>query len=786
MRRTGKSSHRKSFFGFALACGLLAACGSSSGSDTGEADALQPTDVWVDPGLETGVDTPWEPGGSETIIEVLPDGTGDPGSTPVPGVDPALFTFCHEMDPAAPGETVVLKHHNGDLKYHVSSQEPGDKEAKQFRPLHPFRVQRVNLHFMGTPGAGQIRIVGDYGGSRPDETIDLVPPRDILVADTTQPYVLDLTGYALVVEPPGKFWVVYYHGDGGMFLVLDTGEDPGDDSHSMYWNAKQIAQWEQEGQAFKWGGFQGNDYGVEVEGEYFCQVTDRVFADRTADLPAFVDRKPGRLLIGDVDGDGWDDVLGVRGGQPLDEDSGKLETGGQFLLRNQGAFGFEDISENSGLTGTGITQGQFADVDNDGDVDAFGGAYVNLSDLSTDNGRRSSIFLNDGTGRFTEVPDNGVGYEGPVAAAALLDYDGDGYLDLYEGAWLLKYPQPASAPDKLFKGAGDGTFTETTSEAGIPTQPFQSNPCYGVMPADYNGDGRPDIYVANYGYAANALWRNDGDGTFTNMAKAAGVNYVAVDEMDGSGGNGFGGDWGDIDNDGDLDLFVASIAHPRYQPWSDRSVLYENGGGQEPTFAIITDKAGILYDEGDIDGTFVDFDNDGRLDLFTCPVYPHHYARLYRQNAEGTFNEVTYFAGISVHECQSDTWSDLDHDGDLDLLAVSRRSGGIPYVYENLVGQDNRFVAFQLEGTPSNRSAIGAWIKVTAGGVTQLREVKAGRSHNGMGSTLIQHFGLGGVIAVDTVEVRWPSGNVQTFGQLEADRFYRIREDDDNILVLDW
>ncbi|NOZ02780.1 MAG: CRTAC1 family protein [Deltaproteobacteria bacterium] len=727
----------------------------------------------VDPGGETGSDQGTDYG-------------GDDAQPTKPGVDPAMFTFCHDMDPAAPGEAVSIGYHNGDLKYHVSSQEPGDKEAVQFRPLHPFRVESVTLHFMGTPGAGKVRIVGDYGGSRPDEETDLVPPKDILVADISQPYVLDLSGEGLVVEPPTRFWVVYYHVDGGMFLALDTGDDPGDDSHSMYWNAKQIEQWKKEGQAFKWGGFDGNDYGVEVQGEYICKVEEKVFADRTSELPAFAGRKPGRMVIGDVDGDGWDDVLGVRGGQPLDDETGKLATGGQFLLRNNGAFHFEDISDGCGLVGTGITQAQFADIDDDGDVDAFGGAYVNLSDMDKDNGKRSSVFLNDGTGVFTEVAENGVGYEAPVAAAALFDYDGDGFLDLYLGAWLLKYPQPGASPDKLFKGVGDGTFKDVTAEAGIPTEPFKASPCYGVMPGDYNGDGLPDIYVANYGYAANALWSNNGDGTFTNRAKAAGVNYVVVDQMDGSGGNGFGGDWGDIDNDGDLDLFVANIAHPRYQPWSDRSVLYRNLGGDEPKFDVITGEAGIIYDEGDIDGTFVDFDNDGRLDLFTCPVYPHHYARLYRQKKDGTFAEITYFTGISVHECQSNTWSDLDHDGDLDLLAVSRREGGIPYVYENLVGQDNHFVAFRLEGKPSNRSAIGAWVMVTTGETTQMREVKAGRSHNGMGSTLVQHFGLGAADHVSGVQVRWPSGNVQAFGALAADRFYGLSEGDESPQELDW
>jgi len=150
----------------------LAACSSSSGSDgNGVDDVIAPVDA---PGENF----------AETVQETTPADipADDPGPPPFSGVVPAIFTFCHEMDPTAPGDAVTLKHHNGDLKYHVSSQEPGDKEAKQFMPLHPFRVDRVRLHFMGTPGAGAIRVVGDYGGSRPDETVDLVPPRDILLA----------------------------------------------------------------------------------------------------------------------------------------------------------------------------------------------------------------------------------------------------------------------------------------------------------------------------------------------------------------------------------------------------------------------------------------------------------------------------------------------------------------------------------------------------------------------------------------------------------------------------
>jgi hypothetical protein len=253
------------------------------------------------------------------------------------------------------------------------------------------------------------------------------------------------------------------------------------------------------------------------------------------------------------------------------------------------------------------------------------------------------------------------------------------------------------------------------------------------------------------------------------------VNGLSKDLI-GQGGNTFGGDVGDVDNDGDLDVFLAEIAHPRYQPSSDISSLQMNEGGPQWTFKDVRAQVGIAFDEGDIDGTFVDVDNDGRLDLFTCPVYPHHYARLYRQSSAGYFVDATYMAGISVHECQSNTWSDLDGDGDLDLLTVSRRAGGLPYIYENLMGQGHHWVAFQLVGTESNRSALGSRVLVTSGGTTQLREVRAGKGHNGMGSTLLQHFGLGLNGAVEQVAIRWTNGAVQTLGPLAPDRVYRVTE----------
>lgn len=716
---------------------------------------------------------------TETVGQDAQDAASD-ALSPKPGVDPSIFTLCFDQDPIATSEPAQLRYHNGKPVYHVSIAEhpmqAGDKEAIQFRPLHAFRLKRLLLHFYGGPGSGIVRIVGDFGGSQPDENVELALPKHVQVLDPSKPVVLDYSDQDITIKPLNVFWVIFVHEDSSLFLGLDNGQDPGDDSHSMFWIATLIEEWKKQGEAFTWGGFKGNDYGVEAEGEYFCKAQKRVFQDRTPAIAALAGRNAGRLLVGDVDKDRLDDVLGILGNNPIDPTTGKVATGGQFLLRNLGGFEFEDITDGCGLVGTGITQAQFGDVDNDGDLDIFGGVNVNVSDPATDNGKRSTVFLNNGQGQFSAVSPSGLEYEAPVAAATFLDFDRDGYLDIYLGAWLLKYPYPDAALDRLFKGLGDGHFVDVTEQAGFPNVPFKALPCYGVVPGDFNNDGLIDLFVANYGYAPNGLWRNNGDGTFTNVAKETGLNYVSRAPDDASGGNSFGGDFGDFDNDGNLDLFVANIAHPRYQPWSDRSHLSKNLGAPNFIFENVTDEAGIVYDEGDIDGTFLDFDNDGFLDLFECPVYPHHYARLYRNNGDGTFSDVTYFAGISVHECQSITFSDLERDGDLDLLVTSRREGGIPYIYENLVGQDNRFVVFFLEGSESNRSAIGARVEVLAGGMRQIREVRAGKGHNGMASTFAQHFGLGLLETVEQVEVRWPSGRRETFGPLRADSFYYLKE----------
>jgi hypothetical protein len=398
------------------------------------------------------------------------------------------------------------------------------------------------------------------------------------------------------------------------------------------------------------------------------------------------------------------------------------------------------------------------DYDNDGNLDlAVSGGIGVLPGIPT------VLYHGNGDGTFSVtggVVTNQLGHFGPCVWA---DYDHDGFLDLFvaDHGYIN-----AGARNRLYHNNGDGTFAEITSGA-IVTDIGDGFDC---LWADYDNDGFDDLLVCNLGFgsggaATNFLYHNNGDGTFTRVTNSA-VHLGTDSWSDGCAG----GAWGDYDNDGFEDFFAAGN-----DGTSDR--LYHNKG--DGTFAIATNMArpSGTFSNG---GSWGDYDNDGYLDLLIRTGEGHN--SLYHNNGDGTFTRITQgavvadsFAGYS---CPNASWVDYDNDGFLDLFVhrIADNGDASNFLYHN-TGNSNGWLEVKLIGTASNRSAIGAKVRLRAaiGGKTfwQMRVVRDGGSY---GAPLISHFGLGDATNVDTLRIDWPSGIEQELTNIAPRQILTIIE----------
>jgi len=505
--------------------------------------------------------------------------------------------------------------------------------------------------------------------------------------------------------------------------------------------------------------------------------------------PTILEETGPGVCVADYDGDGYVDIYFPNGRDLYDRGIPARNA----LYHNNGDGTFTDVTENAGVPGTGYGLGcVWGDYDNDGSPDLYVTQYG-----------RSVLYHNNGDGTFTDVTDKaGVGATelGTTfhSGATFFDYDRDGYLDLYVGGYgnflpgsqrycdighgvlspcrPLVYP---GSPDVLYHNNGNGTFSQVTRAAGI-YQPNGYN--LAVAAADYDNDGWPDLFVANDG-ADNYLYRNNHNGTFTNVGASAGMAFTE----DGNTMAGMCVALGDYDNDGNLDLFITD-----FQLMSDH-LWHSDGKGH---FDEVSGPAGISEPTRHVlsfGGGFFDYDNDGWLDLFIAnghisaeigKVSPDvHYKQinsLFHNNHNGKFTDVTQISGkgfTKPYVGRGVAFADFDNDGYVDVVVAN--NGDPPLLLHNdgpaAGGSQNHFVSFKLVGTRSNRDAMGARIKLRAGGLSQIREIEGGGSFMSQ-SDLRAHFGLGGSTRADEVEVRWPSGLRQVFHDVAGDGFYLIVE----------
>jgi enediyne biosynthesis protein E4 len=503
-----------------------------------------------------------------------------------------------------------------------------------------------------------------------------------------------------------------------------------------------------------------------------------------------IESMSGGIGLFDCDNDGKLDIVMVNG-STVD----RYKQGGDLLvtLWHQDAdLKFTDITEKAGLTRKGWGMGvAVADFDNDGNLDLFVTGYGG-----------NALYRNNGNCTFEDVTDKaGVRGGGFSTGAAWADYDRDGNVDLFVSRYVhvdmndlpvfgsTKFCQFKGAPvqcgpwgmegetDLLYHNRGDGTFEEVSKKAGVNDPEKYYG--LGVTWGDYDNDGWPDLFVADDA-TPNHLYRNNHDGTFTDDAMVGGIAMNSEGQALGS----MGVTWGDYDHSGYLSMFITEFAD---QP----NTLYHNLGPRG--FEDVAMQSHLGQPSLPLVGwgtTFFDMDNDGWPDLFVANghVYPQMdtvkgsaaYAEpmlLHRNLRNGTFEEVSKAAGIADMPLKSRRGAAFgDIANNGNIDIVVLNVGESPSLLLNTIKSPNHRVLFHLVGTKSNRAAIGARVTVQAGGMTQFDEVHGGSSYLSQ-NDLRLHFGLGPATKIDSIEVRWPTGKTDRFKNMAADKIYTIVEE---------
>ncbi len=496
-----------------------------------------------------------------------------------------------------------------------------------------------------------------------------------------------------------------------------------------------------------------------------------------------VESMSGGVALLDYDNDGYLDIYFVNSlTVDLVKSNKKTKSA---LYRNNRDGTFTDVAGKAGVAdiswGMGAAVG---DYNNDGFVDI----YVTCVGPN-------HLLKNNGDGTFTNVTRTArVGDPRWSAGAAFVDYDHDGKLDLFVSNYVAfdfnKLPEfgvgklcqykgvpvqcgPRGLPgdgDTLYRNNGDGTFTDVTNKAGVSDPDGYYG--MGVICSDFNDDGLIDIFVANDS-TPNFLYQNKGDGTFKEVGFISGT---AVNE-NGSEQGSMGVTVADYDHDGKFDLFVTNFD-------DDYNTLYHGDG--QMSFTDLSYNAKVAADSLPFVGwgtKFFDYDNDGWVDLFVAnghvyPQIPNYRQRnlFHKNNRDGTFSEIGAQLGSALIEKRVGrgvAFGDLDNDGDVDI--VINNLDGVPQVLRNEAENANNSVLIKLIGGPSNRDGIGARVRVVSSDLTQIDEVRSGDSYISQ-SDLRLHFGLEKRTKIAVIEIRWPSGKTEKISDAKINRILIIKE----------
>ena len=635
----------------------------------------------------------------------------------------------------------------------------------------PCRVLELRIYYMGTNAVKDtLFIVGDASeGAIPPthwvwEYNTLIPPIVFDYPGTEGWYTIDLRGHDLRCDGHDRIVVQHWlQRPAGPWFAVDT-----DAQATPYWcflmDPSKTNSLMGPGQYF----LVSNDYMIRALVEYDYPEAGGSLpppAPTLGDVAVAAGLHSGGLpvtsaiaAVGDWNRDGWDDV-----------------NIGSNYFQNRGDGTFENVSGSLGLPGGFAVWGDF---DNDGWEDAY---VVNGGD-------NDKLFRNRGDGRFEDVTATSkLANPAPTVTPIWLDADNDGHLDLFlaNGRRTVNN-QEVYFQDKLWRNNGDGTFSDITAASGIAAaEPSPYEDCWGASACDYNNDGRTDIFVSTYRLAPDRLYRNNGDGTFTDVGAATGVRGVPTAAANYFG-HGMGSDWGDFDNDGYLDLVVGNLGHPDWRgAVSNPSLIFHNDNTVR--FSELHHDMGLKFREMNAGVLWADLDLDGWLDLWQSQYSyskegqdgePGRYSRVYFNEGAPDFRlrDRTWHVGSTVHGAWTVSRLDFDRDGDLDLLVASQHEG--VKLFRNDLPRNGRWLALRLAGSPADgvpQNAFGTRVVVFADGrrFTRSLSTSSAGSRTATNSNEL-HFGLGNAVSIDSVVILYPNGARQQLTSLQPDRRYAV------------